>query len=62
MLIYFAYGLFEESRFIYIQALDSINGELDFRCSEKNFKNLILNMFQPNSIGKSWIPIHCVRY
>jgi hypothetical protein len=62
MLIYFAYGLLEEGDFIYIQALGSINGDLDFRFSEKNLKKLILNMFLPNSIGKSWITIRCVRY
>jgi hypothetical protein len=38
MLLYFAYGLLEENHFIYIQALDSINGDLDFRYSEKNLK------------------------
>jgi hypothetical protein len=52
MLTDFAYGLLEESHFIYIQALDSINGGLDFRFSDKNLNNLILNIFLPNSIGK----------
>jgi hypothetical protein len=28
-LIYFAYGLLEDSHFIYIQVLGSINGDLD---------------------------------
>jgi len=44
----------ESFHFIYIQALGCINGDTDFRFSEKIKKKLMFNMFLPNSIGKSW--------
>jgi hypothetical protein len=52
----------ESFHFIHIQALGSVNGDIDFRFSKKILKNVMLNVFLLNSIGKSWKTIRCGRY